>query len=117
MGAEPSQTATWGEWEFDVYSLLPMEGCTSEDSKRLPSAPGLFVFAYWDLSRQGWRPWYIGETENLAESLPTHEKLQAALQRGVNCVHVKLVADITHRVAMTRHLTANYRPPENYDAE
>ena len=50
--------------------------------------PSNYIFAYCDAETSEWKPLYIGETKQLADRLPYHEKLQCVLKLGGTHVQV-----------------------------
>ena len=51
------------------------------------------VYIFTKLENQSYIPLYIGQTDNLAERIPNHEKWSCVIQYGVNsiCVFLRVV--------------------------
>lgn len=89
-----------------MYSIYPMD--TS-----FKAIPGNYIFAK-KTSLGKWTPVYIGETDNLAERLPNHEKLPCVKKNGGTHIHVHTTSGGTDaRRAEEADLLANFNPPCN----
>ena len=73
---------------------------------------GLYIFAY--LAKDGiWRPLYIGQTDDFSARLPSHERLNEAIQRGATHIHAAVVPLAANRDTLERRLIASLQPPMN----
>ena len=76
------------------------------------AVPGNYIFA--KRSGHGWIAIYIGETDNLAERLPNHEKWDCARRHGVTHLHAhENTGGAAARRAEEADLIENYDPPCN----
>ncbi len=90
-----SYTASWLGHEFTVYQ--------PDDNWR--EVGGLYIFAGLVSDEQGkslWRPFYIGQTQNFAERLPTHEDWPEAELLGATHIHAMVLQDVNERSKVTR---------------
>jgi len=87
-----------------VFSVIPMR------EYGFYRVPGVYMLCRRDAA--GIHILYIGQTTNIAKRLgPTHECWAAALQLGMNEVHLHLLAKAElHRLAVESHLLARYAP-------
>lgn len=98
-----TNTVRWWNWDFEVH-VPPV---------RWNAVAGLYIFAGLDLTRTLWRPFYIGQTESLAERLPTHEYWQEAVRLGATHIHARVEPQAVTRQAMERILIQQYQPRLN----
>lgn len=98
------ETASWGRWDFNVYS----------DNANWNDVPGVYIFA-----KRGpgllniWNALYIGETGSLSKRLPGHERWFHARIRGATHIHVRQVKWAFERMSIERELVSQYQPPLN----
>ena len=77
------------------------------------SQPGNYIFAK-KTSSGKWTPVYIGETDNLADRLPGHEKLSCVRRNGGTQIHAHTNSGGARaRRAEEADLLANFDPPCN----
>ena len=62
-------------YEFRIYE-------SSVDWNKVPEVGGVYIFACRENQLGGWVPLYIGETEDFADRLPSHEMWQVLEQQG-----------------------------------
>ena len=77
---------------------------------------GLYIFAGLVSGEQGkslWRPFYIGQTQNFAERLPTHEDWPEAELLGATHIHARVESDESRRLALEKELIQYYQPHLN----
>jgi len=96
------RTVSWCDLRFTVYDSITVNW-------REVGAVYIFVRHYLGT----WKMLYVGQTENLKERLPKHEKRKAALGLGFNQIHVFLENSEKARLAMESRLIKRYRPPLN----
>ncbi len=97
-----SDKVTWLTHEFSVY--LHATGWNA--------VAGLYIFAGKN-SKGKWFPLYVGQTESLAERIPTHERWQEAVQLGATHVHAKAVMLKAARDLIEDQLIQAYQPTLN----
>ena len=90
-----------------VFSVIPTQDCC------FYRVPGVYMLCRRDPA--GVHILYIGQTTNIAKRLgPAHQYWGAALQLGMNEVHLHLLAKAElHRLAVESHLVERYAPPLN----
>ncbi len=77
------------------------------------SEPGNYIFAK-KTSSGKWTPVYMGETDNLANRLPDHEKLPCVRRNGGTHIHTHTNSGgASVRRAEEADLLANFDPPCN----
>lgn len=73
---------------------------------------GLYIFSY--LAANGhWTALYIGQTNDFSARLPSHEKLQLAVQRGATHIHALVVPLQQNRDAWESMLIRHIQPSMN----
>jgi len=87
---------------FHVYS----------ENKGWKKIPGLYIFAF-EGKAGSWHALYVGQTDDFSSRLPTHEKLNEAVQRGTTHVHALHVASQFERNRLERMLINHLQPPMN----
>ena len=79
------------------------------------NAPGNYIFAK-ETSPGKWTPVYIGETEDLSQRLPNHDKLPLVARYGGTHIHAHTSApSAVVRRAEEEDLIKNYSPPCNLE--
>ena len=99
--------ATWLDTLFTVY--LP-------DDADWPAESGVYVFAGLVPAAGDelqWHALYVGETQDLSDRLPAHERWSAAQRLGATHIHVRPAPDPIDRVVLQRMLIQDYQPPLN----
>lgn len=74
--------------------------------------PGLYILAC--RSEGSWYALYIGQTDDFAERLPEHERLDEALQKGATHIHTKVVHQQARRNEWEKSLIAYLKPELNH---
>lgn len=73
---------------------------------------GLYIFTY-RAANGLWHPLYVGQTDDFSARLPSHEKLQKALQHGATHIHARIVSQESDRLLLERMLIQHLRPALN----
>ena len=74
------------------------------------AVPGNYIFA--KQVPGGWQPLYIGETGNLADRMPNHEKWPCVRREGATHIHAHTSsADVSTRRLEETDLLARFKPP------
>ncbi len=94
--------ASGKKYRYWVHSL----NTTFKDSA------GNYIYAKRTASGK-WTPVYIGETENLANRLPNHEKLPCVHRNGGTHIHAHTSGGQLERRREESDLLANFDPPCN----
>lgn len=108
MPREKAETALWLDYEFTVID--------PDDVEHWPEVGGLYVLA--ELERDGrgrlhWNPWYIGQTDDFSDRLPSHEKWPVAVQLGATHIHAMMETRSRRRESIEKELIEYYRPALN----
>jgi hypothetical protein len=75
-------------------------------------AAGLYIFAY--LAKDGlWRALYVGQTDDFSSRLPSHERLDEAIQHGATHIHAVQVPLAANRDEWERLLISHLQPQLN----
>ena len=93
------------QWQSNTFSVC------LQDADWNP-VPAVYIFAGKNVKGE-WFPLYVGETESLAERVPTHERWSEAERLGATHVHVLVVAQATARQSLEQELIAKYQPRLN----
>lgn len=73
---------------------------------------GLYIFSF--LATNGrWTALYVGQTNDFSARLPSHEKLNEAVQRGATHIHALVVPLQQNRDALELRLVRHLQPPMN----
>lgn len=72
---------------------------------------GLYVFA--SLTEDGWLPLYIGKADDFSDRLPSHERLDEAIELGATHIHAAIVSSEANRDKWEPMLIQHYQPPLN----
>jgi hypothetical protein len=73
---------------------------------------GLYIFSH--LAANGrWSALYIGQTDDFSSRLPSHERLNEAIQRGATHIHALVVPQQQNRDAWEAMLIRHIQPPMN----
>lgn len=73
---------------------------------------GLYLFAWRD-SDGRWYALYVGQTEDFSSRLPSHERLNEAVQRGATHIHALVVPNQDDRDSWEAMLIKQLQPPMN----
>ena len=93
----PSQTV-----EFGIYSK----------NEGWYAVPGVYIFTFEEVG-VGWHPLYVGQTDDFSARLPSHERLNEAIQLGATHIHTRVVNSQQERDSLERALIHQLRPPMN----
>ena len=102
-----SEKAIWLEHEFTVYD---------PEITDWHEVGGLYIFAGLVSDEKGkslWRPFYIGQTQNFAERLPTHEDWPEAELLGATHIHAMGLQNARIRAKREKDLVQHYQPRLN----
>jgi predicted GIY-YIG superfamily endonuclease len=102
FGINVSDYITFQIYEYD-QSLLEVEQRTEK--------AGLYIFA--EKTSSGWKPWYIGQSDDLEQRLPNHERWLEASSNGATHVHVACVPDKEYRDTHEQWLIEYNKPVLN----
>ena len=72
---------------------------------------GLYIFAY--KTATGWKAVYVGQTDDFADRLPDHERINEAGRLGATHIHAKSVDSQAERNRLEVALIQNLQPPLN----
>ena len=86
---------------FEVYEQMPTWN----------NVPGLYIFAR--PTTGGWNAVYIGQADSFADRIPTHERLQEAVQLGATQIHALVVHSKVERGRLERQLIQWLQPHLN----
>ncbi len=78
--------------------------------------PGIYIFTGLKRNSQGvlrWRPYYVGQTRNLAERIQDHHKWDQAKRQGATHVHARVEPNSYLRLLVEQELIRDYKPPLN----
>jgi hypothetical protein len=76
------------------------------------SVGGLYIFSF--MAKNGrWTALYIGQTNDFSIRLPSHERLNEAVQRGATHIHALTVPQQKNRDAWESLLIQHIQPPMN----
>lgn len=102
-----TQTVRWQGQAGKTYDYYVYPIGTAFDAK-----PGNYIFAVY--TSEGWKPCYIGQTENLNDRLGDHEKEACAKRHGATHIHAHLTAGgEAVRKAEEADLISLWKPPCN----
>jgi hypothetical protein len=73
--------------------------------------PGLYIFAR--LTRDGWEPLYVGQTDDFSNRIPHHERWEEAARLGAGYVHAVVVRSEATRKLYEKSLIQLLNPPLN----
>ena len=61
----------------------------------------------------GWRPLYVGKTQDFSARLPTHERWLEAVLLGATHIHARTEGNSWLRMLIEQELIETFRPPLN----
>lgn len=73
---------------------------------------GLYIFSFQE-SAGSWRALYVGQTNDFSARLPSHERLNEAVQRGATHIHALVVPQQQNQDAWESLLIRHLQPPLN----
>jgi len=73
---------------------------------------GLYIFTY-PLENGHWFPLYVGQTDDFSTRIPSHERLEDAVQHGATNIHAVVVQTQQDRDRWERMLIQYLQPPMN----
>lgn len=76
------------------------------------SLAGLYIFSY-KASDGTWFPLYIGQTDDFSSRLPSHERLDEAVQLGATHIHALVESQQLQRDQIEKSLIQYLQPPMN----
>jgi len=97
-----SNTISWMNHNFTVYN----------HAAQWNKIAGIYIFAGLNQVRQ-WVPYYVGQTDNFQDRIPSHEKWEKAQSLGATHVHVLVVQQESQRDNLEKQLIQAFRPSLN----
>lgn len=88
--------------EFDVY----------DRHQDWDVVAGLYIFSYQGATTS-WHALYVGQTDDFSSRLPSHDRLNEAVQLGATHIHACVVPSQSNRDLWERQLIQNLQPPLN----
>ena len=99
--------------QSDVVYWLEKEFGVHHHHETWRSVPGIYIFAGLVKDRRGnsaWRPYYVGQTSNLADRIPNHERWIEAKRKGATHVHARVETNNYLRFMIEKELIQQYKP-------
>lgn len=99
------------EWEVDHDEKATFHIYDINAATNWKSDGGLYIFAG---DKGGhWFAYYVGQTEDLKDRIPTHERKDEAVRLGATHVHVRLEPQAATREKREDFLIQYLQPPLN----
>jgi excinuclease UvrABC nuclease subunit len=96
-------------WPLDNGNTLEFKVYTQDANWN--NVAGLYIFAYHD--GQYWRALYVGQADDFSSRLPSHERLEEAVQYGATHIHALAVQQAAKRDQWERMLIQHLQPSMN----
>ena len=102
-----NQTCSWpiGNGESLTFTVY-------DQNKNWNKIAGLYIFSYMGVNGS-WLPLYVGQTDDFAARLPTHERLNEAVRLGATHIHTLVVSKQIERNNLEKRLIQHLQPNLN----
>jgi len=89
-----------------------LEFTAYDSNENWKAVAGLYIFAF--VATNGyWTPLYVGQTDDFSVRLPSHERLNEAVQLGATHIHAAVISTQPERDRLERMLIEHLQPSMN----
>jgi excinuclease UvrABC nuclease subunit len=100
--------------KWPLNNIESLEFTIYDSNQNWNKVAGLYIFSYQTINGT-WFPLYVGETDDFSSRLPSHERLNEAIQHGATHIHALTVPLETDRVKWEKALIQHLQPPMNIE--